>query len=263
MVNARFALVSLSWVFVAVLPATLACSRGGESQIEEAPPSEVEAAPASQVESGRFVGHVVETMDAGGYTYVALERDDEQVWAAGPKTRIEIGDEIAVGLQMRMDDFHSDSLGRTFDAVYFVSELRPVSAATPIPAPNSDPHAGIPGFGERDALPEVDLASIEKADGGHRVADLWARRGELAATEVVVRGRVVKYNADILGRNWLHIQDGSGDPEAGTHDLTVTTSAPAAVGDLVTVRGVLGVDRDFGAGYRYAVLVEEATIERE
>jgi hypothetical protein len=259
----RLGLTALSWIFIAILPSTLACSRGGGSEAEAAPQSEAEAAPESQVPSGRFVGNVTETMDAGNYTYVALERDGEQVWAAGPKTVVALGDEIAIGLEMRMDGFHSESLGRTFDAVYFVSELRPTHVASTGSEPGADPHAGVPGFEERKALPDLDLDSIEKAAGGHRVADLWARRSELAASEVVVRGRVVKYNDGILGRNWLHIQDGSGDPEAGTHDLTVTTNGKSAVGDLVIVRGVVAVDRDFGAGYSYAVLVEEAEVEIE
>ena len=71
-------------------------------------------------------------------------------------------------------------------------------------------------------------------------------------------GKVVKYNAMIMGKNWIHLQDGTGEP--GSNDLTVTTQGTAFVGDTVLVRGNIGLDRDMGAGYRYDVLIEDATI---
>jgi len=63
----------------------------------------------------------------------------------------------------------------------------------------------------------------------------------------------------VLGKNWLHLKDGSGKP--GSDDLTVTTTQHAAVGDVVTIKGVVHLDRDFGSGYSYAVLIEEALLE--
>ncbi len=86
---------------------------------------------------------------------------------------------------------------------------------------------------------------------------------KLTGSTVTVRGRVVKFNGGILGRNWIHLQDGTGDATQGTHDLTVTTDAKAAVGDVVTITGMLVVDQDFGAGYAYAVLLESASVESQ
>ena len=71
----------------------------------------------------------------------------------------------------------------------------------------------------------------------------------------------MKYSAGIMGRNWIHLQDGTGDAAAGTNDLTVTSSATTAVGDTILVQGSVAVDKDFGAGYRYAVIVEDASVE--
>jgi hypothetical protein len=71
----------------------------------------------------------------------------------------------------------------------------------------------------------------------------------------------VKYNEQIMGRNWLHIRDGSGT--AGKdNDLTVTTADKAAVGDVVVVKGKVQVDKDFGAGYSYPVIVEDAKLAK-
>jgi hypothetical protein len=125
----------------------------------------------------------------------------------------------------------------------------------------ANPHAGVPGFEAGAGAAAV--AAIEKPEGGHRIADVWAKRDGLVGKEVLLRGEVVKYNDQILGVNWIHIQDGSGDPAAGTHDITVTSQDRASVGDIVTVRGTLAKDKDFGSGYRYELLVEEASVSGE
>jgi hypothetical protein len=92
------------------------------------------------------------------------------------------------------------------------------------------------------------------------VADTWAQRATLANTSVTVRGTVVKVNNGIMGFNWLHLQDGSGKAADGTNDLTVTTDAVVAVGDVVTATGILATKKDFGAGYSYEAIIEKATV---
>jgi hypothetical protein len=102
---------------------------------------------------------------------------------------------------------------------------------------------------------------IPQPAGGTSVVDIWANRKALAGKAVTVRGKVVKFNGGIMGRNWIHIQDGTGKPDAGTHDLTLTTDAPAKVGDVITATGTVAVDKDFTAGYKYAVIVEGARLK--
>jgi hypothetical protein len=63
-----------------------------------------------------------------------------------------------------------------------------------------------------------------------------------------------------MGRNFVHVQDGTGDAKAGTNNLVVTSKQTAAVGDKVTISGVVVVNRDFGSGYSYPLLIEEATV---
>ncbi len=133
-------------------------------------------------------------------------------------------------------------------------------ANTPAPQPAQGPEAmQMPG-GHPPVSPgaDIDLSNIAPADGGKTVAQVWAERQALAGSEVAVRGRVVKFSPSIMGRNWVHLRDGTGDD--GTNDLTVTTQSTVAVGDLVTVRGTIAADRDFGAGYRYGVIMEDATV---
>ena len=109
---------------------------------------------------------------------------------------------------------------------------------------------------------EVDLSGIAKADGGKTVAEVFAEKDALAGKPVAVRGKVVKVNGGIMGKNWLHVRDGSGAD--GTNDLTVTTAAELpALGATVVVIGPVTLNKDFGMGYAYDVIVEDAEIKVE
>jgi len=137
------------------------------------------------------------------------------------------------------------------------------SAAAPA-AQDADPeqmaaaHSGVP-----KAAPEatLDFSGIAKPDGGHTVEEIFTSSADLSGKEVVMRGKVAKFSKQIMGKNWLHLQDGTGGP--GTNDLTITTSGTAAPGDTVLIRGVLSTDKDFGYGYNYAVIVEDAEVTKE
>ncbi|MBK8639980.1 MAG: hypothetical protein IPN92_17505 [Chromatiaceae bacterium] len=92
------------------------------------------------------------------------------------------------------------------------------------------------------------------------IADIYQEKAELAGKPVKLQGKVVKVNNNIMNRNFLHLQDGSGDPAVSTNDLTITSDDTAAIGDTVTVTGTLMVDLDFGSGYKYPLLLEKASI---
>lgn len=131
----------------------------------------------------------------------------------------------------------------------------PGAALTGQPAADPHPMPGVPSA-------EVDLAGIAKAEGGLTVAEVFAGKDQLAGQPVLVRGKVVKSNPNIMGKNWLHVRDGSG--AEGTNDLTVSTSsATPGVGDTVLVRGSLTLNRDLGMGYVYDVIVEDAEVTVE
>ena len=109
---------------------------------------------------------------------------------------------------------------------------------------------------------DVDLSGIAKADGGKTVEEVYKEKGTLANGKVVVRGKVVKVNPSIMGKNWLHVRDGSGGD--GTNDLTVTTAGTLPeVGEVVVVTGTVVLDQDFGMGYQYPVIVQDAEITIE
>lgn len=91
-----------------------------------------------------------------------------------------------------------------------------------------------------------------------KVEEVFAKKDTLQGKKITVKGEVAKFNSGIMGKNWVHIKDGSGKP--GTNDLTATTKDTAKVGDKVIVTGTLAVGKDFGAGYKYEVIIEDATV---
>ena len=108
----------------------------------------------------------------------------------------------------------------------------------------------------------IDLSGIDKAEGGRTIAEVYAEKDQLEGETIVFRGKVVKSNAGIMGKNWLHIRDGSG--AEGTNDLTVTTiEVLPNVGDTVLVSGVVELNKDFGMGYQYDIIIEDADVTVE
>jgi predicted small lipoprotein YifL len=138
-------------------------------------------------------------------------------------------------------------------------------AADAAQAPEAAPAAAQPA--QPHPLPsleksEVDLTGIAKAEGGKTIEEVFNEMAALADSKVVVRGKVVKVNPGIMGKNWLHVRDGSGAD--GTNDLTVTTMAELPkIGDTVLVTGTVALDQDFGMGYQYAVILQDAEIKVE
>jgi hypothetical protein len=211
-------------------------------------------------ESGAFTGKVIETTNTAGYTYVLVDNGSKQAWAAAPEFPVKLGDSVTIAGGLPMSNYHSKSLNRDFALVYFTGSLTvndTNAAATPALPPG---HPPLPGA---MSSPNLDLSGIKKADGGKTIAEIFAGQKKLAGKSVAVRGKVVNYNAGIMGKNWLHIRDGSGGDDTGDNDLTVTTGTAAKLGDTVLVTGKVSLNKDFGAGYKYAVILDDAKVTVE
>lgn len=214
------------------------------------------AAPAADTMA--LSGSVLERIDAPPYSYLRIATAAGEVWAAVNQTDTAVGATVNVS-GTTMQGFKSKSLGRTFDKIVF-GTLAGAPAPKAAPAPSA-PAAGGAHPHTTSVATDVKVAPAE-GPGASTVAGLFANRATLANQEVVVRGKVVKVNNGIMGKTWLHLQDGSGSQEAGDYDIAVTTHDAANLDDIVTVRGPMHLDRDFGAGYTYAVIVEDASVRR-
>ncbi|MBI2374068.1 MAG: nucleotide-binding protein [Deltaproteobacteria bacterium] len=235
-----------------------------------APASGPEAAAPAAADTLR--GKVQEKLEATPYTYLKLATANGEVWAAVPETNAAVGSEVAIQSPQEMRGFQSKTLNRTFDVVYFGTIASAPGGAQPgasppgvaASQPSGPPQMPMEGAGAQHAAagPAAGVGKIAKAAGpeGKTVEEIFAGKAALKDKSITINGQVVKFTSGVMGRNWIHLQDGSGAPDKATHDLTVTTQGEAKVGDKISVKGTLHADKDFGAGYSYAVIIEDATI---
>lgn len=213
-------------------------------------------------------GEVLEVLDVSGYTYLRLKTASGETWAAVSTTPVKKGAKVLISNAMPMENFESRALGRRFDRIVFGQINAPGSTTAGTPAAKGGMPSmmqALPGAAPRHGAPvDAEPVKVAKASGpeARTVAEVVQGKSGLKDKPVLVQARVVKVNKGILGKNWLHVQDGSGKAQEGTHDLLVTTQDLAAVGDIVTVRGTVRTDITIGPGYAYEVLVEDAKLRK-
>jgi len=206
----------------------------------------------TQDDDASLSGKVLETMDSGGYTYVNIQKKGKSKWVAVPQTKVTVGQQISFAPGLVMMDFKSNTLGRTFDSIVFSTGI-------------AGPESKVSGHKSSEVKQAVaGTIKVEKAAGpnAYTVAELYQKSAALDKKGIVVKGKVVKVSQAIMGKNWVHIQDGSGDASKGSNNIIATTQDLPSVGDVVTANGTLYKDKDFGSGYKYAVIVEEANIKK-
>jgi hypothetical protein len=206
-------------------------------------------------------GKVKEVIQTSNYTYLRVEKNNREEWIAIGKMDVAEGKTIYYQDGLEMLNFHSPELNRDFDRILFVQEI------SDEPITDAGMHGGMEGMEgmggmmgdkpEKPVLNKIDV-SIEQPEGGITIGDLYANRDQYAGKMVTVRGQVTKVNAGIMGRNWVHIQDGTSSGDY--FDLTVTTDDIPEVGNIVTYSGSVILNKDFGYGYYYEVLLENAKV---
>lgn len=198
---------------------------------------------------GAVSGKVVETMNAAGYTYVCVEKAGRKTWVAIPETKVTVGKTMSFAPGQEMANFTSKTLNRTFASIIFSSG--PLSASSKAPAKN----AAVSTASEKNL-------KVEKAAGpdAYTIAEIFRQRAALNGKAIRVRAKVVKVSMGIMGKNWVHLQDGTGDAKKNTHNLVATTQDIPQKDEIVTMTGTLVKDKDFGAGYNYEAIIENATL---
>ena len=215
------------------------------------------------------------------YQYLQAKENDSTIWLAIPQMQVTKGETYYYKNPMKMENFSSKELNRTFDVVYFLEGISKDTSGVFLPrigestanvqttnnaeAPAAEmPQADTTGkrsLNEPHASPgaqvtEKTTVKVDKAPGGITIGELFAKKDTYAGKTVKVKGKVIKVNPSIMKRNWLHIQDGTSSGEK--YDLTVTTEGEFNVGDVVILEGKITLNKDFGFGYFYDVLMEDA-----
>ena len=201
-------------------------------------------------DSGKIQGKINDIIDVTGYTYVEVNTGSEKVWVAGPTTALKKGDTVAFSNAMPMQDFYSESLQRNFSLIYFIRRfITDTGEIVPVGKSSADAKVG---------QVRQSLKGIEPLEGGKSISQIHAEKDTLNGKTVRVRGKVTRFAAEIMGKNWLHIQDSS-----GLDDLTVTTDNTVAIGDIVIIEGKLELDKDYDYGYVYPVILQNAKVTKE
>jgi len=192
-----------------------------------------------------------EVIQSSNYTYVRVTEDSKETWIAISRREVETGKSYYYEPSIEMTDFESKELKRTFKSILFVDKFsdQPI---TNVKAPMDNSSKG-----NQPAVVKEGI-KVTPAEGGITIADLYAKKDSYAGKTVKISGEVVKYNAEIMGKNWIHLQDGTNSN--GSFDIAVTTSDVAKVGDVVTVEGSVTLKKDFGAGYFYEVIIENGKL---
>ncbi|MCL2761237.1 MAG: DNA-binding protein [Desulfuromonadales bacterium] len=213
-------------------------------------------------------GKVAETMNSGGYTYILLDNGSTKTWFATPEMQVKVGDEVELESGMQVEGFTSKTLNKKFDHIIF-------SAGTPEQAAHmkatSDKMGNMGSMSDMGSMgmsvPRgqdskiIQGLKVEKATGAnaYNIEEIINQAKELNNKTIQVKGQVVRVLPGIMKRNWVHIKDGTGTN--GANEIVVTTQDLPTIGQIVTVTGVLHAKKDFGSGYKYKTIIEDATVK--
>ena len=223
--------------------------------------------PALQQNENAKAFEVAEVIQGSTYTYLKVKEKGNEKWIAVTRQDAVAGDVFYYDQELQMNNFHSKEIDRTFEIIYFVNNI----SKTPLGTENEGTMGamgamggmgGMMGGGQHSGKVNATQNSaihLEKKDGELTIATVFANRNEYASKEFEIRGVVVKVNEQVMNKNWVHIQDGTADN--GNFDLTLTTSDLPAVNDEITVKGKLTLNKDYGYGYSYEVIMEDATVK--
>lgn len=199
--------------------------------------------------------HVIvkEVIQTSKYTYLFVNENNNEFWIAVRRLDAKIGDDVYYQQALPMKNFKSKELDRVFETVLFIQG----NTSTP---PTVDAAKMI---GAKKMPPKVDKKiegiKVNAPQGGISIAELFKNKEKYEGKKVKVSGQVVKVNNGIMGKNWIHIQDGTSDTD--NYDLTLTTQNKANMGDVITIKGTVYLKKEFGAGYSYDLIIEEALIK--
>jgi hypothetical protein len=195
---------------------------------------------------------VIEVLQTSQYTYLQVLDKLDVKWVAIPKQDISVGDTYYYDNALEMNSFTSRELDRTFDVIYFVNQI----SKTPLDAT----HLGgvSPAHSGKVKTQEMSNINLPKTDNEVTVAQIFENSEAFSGKVTEIRGVVVKINEGVMGTNWIHIQDGTSGN--GNFDLTITSQDLPVLNEEATFKGSITLKKDFGAGYFYEVIMENAQL---
>lgn len=208
---------------------------------------------------------VKEVEQVGSYTYLLVKAKGPEYWLAVPSMEVKPGETYHYQGGMLMTDFYSKDLDKTFEEVIFLEAIFSGTAGSGLETKAKSEVMGQLDSHQSQGVDYENMVTIEKSDvqlevaeGTMTISELFSDPGAYEGKTIRVRGEVTKYNAAIMELNWVHLQDGT--EFEGKFDLTATSIESFEVGAVVTLEGILALNRDFGYGYSYEILLEKAIV---
>ncbi len=201
-----------------------------------------------QPQTGSHKVTVKSTQNASNYSYLLVEENDQEYWIAVPQMEIKPGEQLIFTKSLEMLNFQSPTLNKTFDKILFVEDAVKPSSVQNIPSP----HSQVKSAGKQNI-------KVTPLDNGITIEKIYADKGKLEGKTILIKGVVTRFNENIMDRNWIHIQDGTGSAE--DYDLVITTPDSVAVGKEIVLEGKVVLNQDFGYGYSYSVMLENGKIK--
>lgn len=200
-----------------------------------------------------------EVLHVGEYTYLRVLENGIEKWIAAPSTQVEIGQTYYFEKGMEMKNFESKELNRTFETIYFVDRM---STDPEIKIQTNAYNSQNKDLSQQNSRPisEKQHVEIKPVVDAITIAELYKNMKAYEGKSIKIKGKVTKFNPAILKKNWIHLQDGTEFNDR--FDLTATIDTEVSVGDIVTIEGTVSLNKDFGYGYTYELLIENAVLEK-
>lgn len=223
------------------------------------------ASCSSNTTDGFTTVKVKEVEQVGSYTYLLVKAKGPEYWVAVPSMEASPGETYKYQGGMLMQEFYSKELDRTFDKVVFLEAIF-AENSTPALPPQGAAQGSMQGAtsGSMQGATAGSNVAVEKSnvqvdagEGTITISELFSNPDSYEGKTIQVKGEVTKFNPAIMERNWVHLQDGT--EFEGKFDLTATSIESFEVGSIVTLEGILALNKDFGYGYSYELLLEKAT----
>jgi hypothetical protein len=241
---------SISYLVIA-LALLASCNNAKVKKTENKPSSPHEMAAMEPAAAEMHTVVAKDVIQTSGYTYLLLTENGKEYWAAVTRFEAQKGKTYYYKTGMEMQNFKSKELNRVFESIQFIMEF----SDQPITEKKAEAPLTTTG---KQSLGKVEGIKVAPVAGAVKLADLFANKASYAGKKVKVTGQVVKFSPEIMSKNWVHLQDGT--ESNGSYDLTITTLDTVTVGSVVTLEGVLAVDKDFGYGYKYDVILEDSKV---
>ena len=216
-----------------------------------------------------FYGKILEIKPAMGYKYLRVNEEGKEVWIAIAKAPVTVGDKIGYDKATAMPNFKSKTLNQTFKEIFFVSDLylpnkvqkpKSMKEMLDLSPKKQDPHANMEKWMSPTEKNDLTKAFVQKDT--YTVEEIHMWRESLEGQNIAIEASVSKVSHEIMELDWVHLNDGTGNEEKLTNDLVLTAkNTTIKAGDKVLAKGTVVVNKDFGFGYFYKVIIQDATFQ--